>query len=292
MKKILHCFNWILKDVEENMHKIKKSGFNAIQIGPIQECKEGNEHWKLYQPLSFTIGNRLGTKEDYIRLCEKAHELDIKVYVDVVLRHMAGKDTGEMIPSDKVDYKIADNRLYWMYSNGNGTNAEDRWQLINQNWGMPTLNYYNNVLWYAVYFPFLDEVLKYADGIRIDQMKHLALPYEGCALLEEIRERYQGKYIYGEAINLPNYMLEKYAGYADVLIGEYEHYYNKHQAVYFFESHDTYHDFGYTKWMDDNTRLNKWLTLVTGCDNCIYFARPYDNTIFCDYMKYINKNYR
>lgn len=291
MRRILHCFNWTMKDVEENLSKIKDSGFTAVQIGPIQQCKEGKEHWKLYQPTSFWIGNRLGTYEDFVVLCSKAHEMGLQVYVDVVLRHMAGKENGEMLPSDSVDYCIKDNSFYWMYSNGNGTNVNDRWQIINQNWGMPTLNYYNTVLWSEVFFPFLDEVLKNADGIRIDQMKHIALPFEGCNLLEEIRERYQGKYIYGEAINLPTDMLEKYSGYADVLIGEYEHYYNKHQAVYFFESHDTFLDFGYTRWMDDNTRLNKWLTLVTGCDNTIYFARPNDNTIFCDYMKYINKNY-
>ena len=76
MKKnrILHLFQWRLKDIENNLEVISNQGFNMIQISPIQPLKEyTNVWWTLYQPCGFTIGNNwIGSKKDLISLCNKA----------------------------------------------------------------------------------------------------------------------------------------------------------------------------------------------------------------------------
>ena len=104
---IFHAFNWDIKAIIENLLDIKKANFTAIQISPIQKCKQGDEWWKLYQCLSFSeIGNRLGTEEDLIELTKRANELDIKIIVDLVINHVAGNDRRELEPHEDVDKEI------------------------------------------------------------------------------------------------------------------------------------------------------------------------------------------
>ena len=47
--KIIHMFQWKLSDIKDNLQEIKESGFNWIQISPVQKGKF-NKHeddwWK------------------------------------------------------------------------------------------------------------------------------------------------------------------------------------------------------------------------------------------------------
>lgn len=297
---LLHCFDCNFKTIISKVKQIKDTGYNGIQVGPVQQCKYGDEFWKLYQPLSFQVGNRLGSYEELKELVRICHEDGLIVIVDVVLRHLAGTNDGRMEFNECCDRGIVSNQLLTMNHNGDITDHKDRWQMVNMNAGMPTLNYYSEELWNRCYMPFLDCLLRDigADGLRIDQMKHLALPEEGCNLLKNISERYADKYIYGEAINLgevPGNYMEKYAKYAGLLLGEYEYYWDDRKTIYFVESHDTYLTFGYTRWMSDDDRINKWLTLATRGVNKLYYSRSNmldDNTIFCKHMKWINQYYK
>lgn len=301
MNTLLHCFDCDYKTILGKRKAIKATGYNGIQIGPVQECKNGLEYWKLYQPTSFYIGNRLGSYFDLKELVRGCHEEGLLVIIDVVFRHLAGMDDGTMEFHPDCDQGIVRNPFLCMNNNGNITNHRDRWQVIYQNCGMPTLNYFNQELWYKCYFPFLDCLLRDigADGIRIDQLKHLALPDEGCDLLAEIAARYNDKYIYGETINMEQDLgsdyLERYSRYSGLLLGEYEYYHDDSKTIYFVESHDTYLTFKYTRWMQDDDRLNKWLTLATRGLNALYFSRSNtleDSTIFCERMSWINHYYR
>ena len=38
-KHILHCFGWHLEAIREHLQEIKESGFNWIQISPVQNGK-------------------------------------------------------------------------------------------------------------------------------------------------------------------------------------------------------------------------------------------------------------
>ena len=64
--KIIHLFQWQLKDLIPFIPKIKEQGFDAIQISPVQGTKDaGLEWWKLYQPTNLSIGNyQIGTKRE------------------------------------------------------------------------------------------------------------------------------------------------------------------------------------------------------------------------------------
>ena len=102
--RVLHLLSWKLDNIIPILDDIKNSGFEAIQINPIQPLKDefSNSWWMSYQPIDFTIGNRYGSKKDLINLCNKASEKEIIVIADVVCNHMAGRDDGSLLPHNKV----------------------------------------------------------------------------------------------------------------------------------------------------------------------------------------------
>ena len=44
-KIIFQALNWKLKDIKNSLGKIKKAGFNTVQVSPLQGIKENNGHW-------------------------------------------------------------------------------------------------------------------------------------------------------------------------------------------------------------------------------------------------------
>ena len=66
---------------------------------------------------------------------------------------------------------------------------------------------------------------------------------------------------------------------------------NKHRAVVFFESHDTFKTFKSTCWMDNQTRLHEYEKLLQQYDSVLFYARPFDNLIFSEDIKRINFNF-
>ena len=68
--RILHLFNWPLRDINYHLDKIASQNFNAIQINPIQPLKEDGykEWWMSYQPCAFKIGNIYGSEKYLLML--------------------------------------------------------------------------------------------------------------------------------------------------------------------------------------------------------------------------------
>ena len=285
-------FQWKLSDIKDNLQNIKDSGYTHIQISPVTPTKqpESNEYWLLYQPIDFTIGNNLGSKEKFIDLCDAAHEIGLQIIVDCVVRHLAGRDDGSLYPHEKCNPKIANKRDYWL-DPINASNYWDRWQVCWRCTGTPTLDYNNKELLNTYILPFLDEILKYADGIRFDEAKHLALPREASQFWNIIAKRYSDKFIYGECIFIDQNLFDDYANYINVLTNSLPSR-NKHRAVVFFESHDTYNTFKYTCWMDNQTRLHEYEKLLQEYDSVLFYARPFDDLIFSEDIKKINFKYK
>ena len=112
-RNILHLFQWKLADIEKNLSTIKQQGFNSILISPVQPFKnelENNWYW-CYQPLSFSIGNKFGTKEELKNLCDTSHKLGIEVYIDVVVTHVASTDDNNLLPHKDVSKKLLSNQF-------------------------------------------------------------------------------------------------------------------------------------------------------------------------------------
>lgn len=277
--KIVDCYNWKFKDILQKAAYFKELGFTAIKFSPILRCKEGEEHWKLYQNLDFTIGNRLGTEEELFEAADAIRILGMKAIVDIQLRHVAGEDTGEPIPHHDVPESI---KIFFI-DKRNLFNDKDRYHVTEGGWGLPRIDYDNPELQEQEYFPLLDKVFKHFDWVRLDEGKHLGLPSEGYNLITKLSIRYNNKFIF-ECINERPDILDQYARYGLVLTDRNAK--MGRGSVRFFESHDSYyHKWDETHLWDDEKRIYELGEMMKEYHNVLLFLRPFDNIIYNPKLK-------
>lgn len=288
--RILHMLQWPLKDIINELDNVKEQGFNAIQISPIQGIKENNTTWWLvYQPINFKIGNQIiGTKEDLIKLCKIGKEKNIKIIVDIVLRHVANECYDSLKPNSCIDDELKRSDFYGEKRNIIDYNNCNRWEETHLCTNLPMLNYYNKDL-QDIYIRYLDELVECGvDGFRIDMAKHFSLPEDdGCDFYPRVINRYKDKYIYGELINISSELIGEYIKYIKPLTNNREAY--KNESIVYVESHDDYLTFKSTCWMSSDELINNYVQLVKSYPNTIFYIRPFDNTWKRKEIKYIHK---
>lgn len=287
---ILHCFDWTLADIQEEIPNIAKAGFTAVQTSPVHErAGKGSVWYDVYRPYDFKIGNGLGTEADLKALCAKAHEYGVKVIVDVVANHT---DYGN------VASRLLDESLY--HERFGVGNWNDRHQVTFGMIGMWDLDT-NNPTVQAIIKQYIQDLKACGvDGIRWDAIKHIALPSEGDSFMKNVVD--QEMYNYGE-------ILDSTGGDDNVLFPEYQTYmsitdngygngfansfaggsinesvgnFNQRNAkteklVYWGESHDTYaNDGGESKNKSQNV-IDRAYAVVAGNNGAtaLYFSRPF-----------------
>ena len=194
---ILHCFNWTLNQIKEELPNIAKAGFTSVQTSPLQK-HDGNSAWYwLYQPTGFTLGNEIGSLNDLKSLCSEADKYGIKVIVDVVANHLAGSKSGTWASSIESDMRNSD----YFHNEGACTDNNNRYDLTHKNIGMPDLKSENTTVQNKV-ISYVN-TLKNAgvDGIRWDAAKHISLPSESCSFWSRVTDN--GLYNYGEILDRP-----------------------------------------------------------------------------------------
>ena len=286
---ILHCFDWTLADIQEEIPNIAKAGFTAVQTSPVHErAGKGSVWYDVYRPYDFKIGNGLGTEADLKALCAKAHEYGVKVIVDVVANHT---DYGNVAD------RLKDQGLY--HQPFDVGNWHDRHQVTFGKIGMWDLDT-NNPTVQAIIKQYIQDLKACGvDGIRWDAIKHIGLPSEGDSFMQNVVD--QEMYNYGE-------ILDSTGGDDNVLFPEYQTYmsitdngygngfansfaggsinesvgnFNRRNAkteklVYWGESHDTYaNDGGESKNKSQNV-IDRAYAVVAGNNGAtaLYFSRP------------------
>ena len=286
---ILHCFDWTLADIQEEIPNIAKAGFTAVQTSPVHErAGKGSVWYDVYRPYDFKIGNGLGTEADLKALCAKAHEYGVKVIVDVVANHTDHPNVAE---------RLKDASLY--HERFGVGNWHDRHQVTFGMIGMWDLDT-NNPTVQAIIKQYIQDLKACGvDGIRWDAIKHIGLPSEGDSFMQNVVD--QEMYNYGE-------ILDSTGGDDNVLFPEYQTYmsitdngygngfansfaggsinesvgnFNQRKAkteklVYWGESHDTYaNDGGESKEKSQNV-IDRAYAVVAGNNGAtaLYFSRP------------------
>ena len=286
---ILHCFDWTLADIQEEIPNIAKAGFTAVQTSPVHErAGKGSVWYDVYRPYDFKIGNGLGTEADLKALCAKAHEYGVKVIVDVVANHTDYSNVAD---------RLMDQGLY--HQPFDVGNWHDRHQVTFGKIGMWDLDT-NNPTVQAIIKQYIQDLKACGvDGIRWDAIKHIGLPSEGDSFMQNVVD--QEMYNYGE-------ILDSTGGDDNVLFPEYQTYmsitdngygngfansfaggsinesvgnFNQRKAkteklVYWGESHDTYaNDGGESKNKSQNV-IDRAYAVVAGNNGAtaLYFSRP------------------
>lgn len=91
---IVHLFEWTFNDIANECQFLGERGYGGVQTSPITESKIGaNNDWTLrYHPVSYKIVSRSGNVDEFKNMIKSCLDQKIRVYVDVVLNHMAAGD--------------------------------------------------------------------------------------------------------------------------------------------------------------------------------------------------------
>src|SRR5699024_1276505 len=68
--------------------------FGYVQVSPPQEEIQGTEWWTSYQPVSYRIEGKMGTREEFAEMVQKCDEAGVGVIADAVINHTTGADQG------------------------------------------------------------------------------------------------------------------------------------------------------------------------------------------------------
>lgn len=220
---ILHCFNWSINDVKNNLQYIAEAGFGAVQLSPLQRRNVQTSHvWSdVYRPYDFAFQDTpaLGSAADLKSLCEEASKYGIKVIVDVVANHV-DKTAGYHDP-------WWDTPGYVRSWGGNANiNYGNRYSITHDRLGdYGEINSENpEVIARAkAYVQWLRD--QGVSGIRWDAAKHIGLPSEGCEFWKEVTS-VEGMFHYGEILGTPGpsnneALMQEYAKYMSVTDSRY-----------------------------------------------------------------------
>ncbi len=316
----LHCWNWSFKEIESKLDLIAKLGYTSIQTSPIQQAKQAtdgfpsNDWWVYYQPASFAIDDTglsaLGTKADFESMCKAAHELGIKVIVDVVANHMGNTETGTNGLAASIVSDIREDADCWHDVTKNTNDYSSRLEVTQYCMaGLPDLNTSNPKIQTYV-LNYLKECIDAgADGFRFDAAKHIETPDDGTlasdfwpTVIDGAKDYAKSSrnidlYCYGElldsvggSVSVNSYT--KYMNITDnnwsdsllrnVVVGGNASSFSSHyiktadasQLVLWAESHDTFAD-GTTYDVTD-AQINKAWALVAARSDAmsLYLARP------------------
>jgi len=107
-----HTPNGSFAEVQTDLPRIKDLGVDVVYFMPIHPIGELNKKGSLGCPFSIKdyeeVNPEYGTKEDFRNLVERAHELDMKVMIDVIYNHTAH------------DSKLVDEHPEWFHQDENG----------------------------------------------------------------------------------------------------------------------------------------------------------------------------
>ncbi|WP_250443737.1 carbohydrate-binding module family 20 domain-containing protein [Actinotalea sp. C106] len=70
------------------------AGYGYVQTSPPQEHVQGPEWWTSYQPVSYRLESKLGTRAEYASMVATCRDAGVEVIADVVINHMSGKSEG------------------------------------------------------------------------------------------------------------------------------------------------------------------------------------------------------
>lgn len=188
----VHLFEWQWDAVAaECENHLGPKGFAAVQVSPPQKSISGSPWWTRYQPVSYAIEGRSGTRAQFASMVARCKAVGVDIYVDAVINHMAAWNRQfPEVPYNPSHFNNCTTPI-------NYTNA---WSI--QNCDLEGLNDLKTDLPYVrgKIADYLNDLISLGvAGFRIDAAKHMP-----SADIADIVSRLHGQpYIFLEVIGAP-----------------------------------------------------------------------------------------
>lgn len=86
-------FQWTWPAIEAECPALGEIGIDWVLTSPPQEHVVRDEWWVHYQPVSYQLESRLGTRDEFAAMVDTCAEHDIDIVADAVINHMTGLGT-------------------------------------------------------------------------------------------------------------------------------------------------------------------------------------------------------
>ena len=172
----VHLFEWNWQDIATECETyLGPNGFAAVQVSPPNEHIDVPQWWARYQPVSYILESRGGSRSEFIDMVERCDAVGVDIYVDAIINHMAaGSGTGTA-------GNTFGNKSYPMYSPQDFhttcaiSDYGDRWQVQNcELVGLADLNTADNYVQSTLAAYMNDLINIGVAGFRLDASKHMA----------------------------------------------------------------------------------------------------------------------
>ncbi|UYN83376.1 MAG: alpha-amylase family protein [Microcella sp.] len=86
-------FQWTWPAIEAECPALGEIGIDWVLTSPPQEHVVRDEWWVHYQPVSYQLESRLGTRDEFAAMVATCAEHDVDIVADAVINHMTGLGT-------------------------------------------------------------------------------------------------------------------------------------------------------------------------------------------------------
>src|SRR5690606_41550769 len=97
----VYLFEWQWNAIaSECENHLGPKGYAAVQVSPPQKSVSGSQWWTRYQPVSYAIEGRSGTRAEFARMVARCNAVGVDIYVAAVIDHVSsGKRNFRDVPS-------------------------------------------------------------------------------------------------------------------------------------------------------------------------------------------------
>jgi alpha-amylase len=204
---IYQAFNEPFASLHGKLEFLANHGYRYIQLSPPQKSIDDSIWWGRYQPVDFNvIDGPLGNENDLRAIINHAHQLGLKVLIDVVLNHMADP----ILYNNSLNYPQFSARDFHFPDSGPCiSNWGDRFQ-VTHFWlcgdpahperKLPDLDTGSSYV-RGVHKAYLQKLINLgADGFRYDAVKHIEPEYFADVLRVVPKKLFEYGEVIGESI--------------------------------------------------------------------------------------------
>ncbi len=180
----VQLFMWNWDSIAKECQHLSDVGIDYVLTSPVQEHIRGEAWWTVYQPVSYQIESRLGTRAEFQAMTSTCNDLGVAVIVDAVINHMSASDSGTGVAGTEYSkYEYPDLYTREDFHNCNLTpndqiaNYLDRPQVQTcELLGLSDLDHKSKKVQDTI-VSYLEDLLSLgAAGFRIDAAKHIYAP--------------------------------------------------------------------------------------------------------------------
>lgn len=119
-------FEWTWDDIAKECEDwLGPKGFTAVLVSPPNEHSVGESWYKRYQPVSYNLTSRSGTKEQFVSMVQRCKAVGVGVYADAVFNHcapMSGTGVGGSVYGSRT-YPLFGPKDFHYQGNNTSTNC-------------------------------------------------------------------------------------------------------------------------------------------------------------------------